>query len=173
MSWFIICYPKLSIDDTDWIQSIRLKHDSQFNIVRPHFTLVFGTNALGGREIFSHAQEAIKNQRRFNFALDQLEVVPDVSGRFSHLFLVPTKGYEEMTSLHDLLYTGPLGADLREDIPYIPHIGIANGSHEDMLQLFNVLQDERRRILGTIDEVSVVFFDGTNPVVDSYHLELS
>jgi len=78
-----------------------------------------------------------------------------------------------MTSLHDLLYTGPLGADLREDIPYIPHIGIANGSHEDMLQLFNVLQDERRRILGTIDEVSVVFFDGTNPVVDSYHLELS
>lgn len=166
MSNLIISYPNLSADDYAWIQNIRKLHDIKyFAIVRPHVTLVFGTDKLNPSELLDHTKEKLKNFQKIEILLDSAIVVEDDSKSFFHTFLIPSIGYEEIIQCHDLLYSGDLSSELRLDIPFIPHVGIGTSNDEaDMQALAKKINSESVSIKGLLGTVSIVQFDGTRVV---------
>src|SRR5687768_12300873 len=125
MSNVVLGYPTISPVDFDWIQNIRKTSDRQYDVVKPHFTLVFPTAKLSEDELIRHTQQKAKNASVIKIALLRAIVVEDDSKMFFHTFLIPSEGNQEIIMLHVLLYTGGLASELREDIPFIPHLGIA------------------------------------------------
>ena len=88
------------------------------------------------------------------------------------LFLVPDEGFSELALLHDALYTGVLASKLTLEIPYVPHIGIATLEDPTRCkELADALNGQGLNIAGTIDEISVVEYDG-RVVDDRRHFRL-
>src|SRR5690606_29174424 len=124
MAYLVLTYPDIDKSDYDWIQEIRKNHDNRyFDVVEPHFTLVFSTNKLSLEDFTRHVKEKIEGSQAFEISLDSAKVVEDDSKEFFHEFLIPSKGFDEINKIHDELYTGPLESELRHDIPFIPHVG--------------------------------------------------
>ncbi|MDN5274881.1 MAG: hypothetical protein JWP06_782 [Candidatus Saccharibacteria bacterium] len=159
----LISYPTIETADFEWIQGIRKEHDPRYySVVRPHITLVFGTNKLDQRELFEHAQRKLENFPKIAVKFDSARVVEDDSKKFFHTFLVPSEGYDEINKLHDLLYEDSMASELRLDIPFIPHIGIGTSVNEqDMSSLAKQINEGKRTIHGLLDIVTSVQFDGT------------
>lgn len=162
MSNLLIGYPSLSAADYDWIQDIRKKNDPKYyNVVRPHITLVFGTDKLTVIQLHDHASSVLAEVAAISLIFDKAIVVEDDSKTFYHTFIVPSKGYDEIITIHDLLYSGELSSELREDIPFIPHIGIGTCDKQKPMQsLVKRLNTEKFYIAGTLDKVSIVQYDG-------------
>ncbi|MBC7764304.1 2'-5' RNA ligase family protein [Microbacteriaceae bacterium] len=159
----LISYPNISKADYDWIQSIRKDHDPRyFSVVKPHITIVFGTNKLTSQELLEHSQKKLKDFSRIAINFDSALVVEDDSKSFFHTFLVPSEGYNKITKLHDLLYEDEMASELRLDIPFIPHIGIGTSDSEnDMDSLARQINERVISIQGFLDVLSLVQFDGT------------
>jgi 2'-5' RNA ligase len=80
----------------------------------------------------------------------------------AHAFLTPDEGFSEIVRLHDGLYTGPLADELRLDLPFIPHVGIASTpSLEECKAIVDRLNKERFEIRGQVDALDVIGYDGT------------
>ena len=125
MAYLALAYPDIHQSDYDWIQGIRKDYDKRyFDVVEPHFTLVFSTDKLNLGDFVEHVKEKIGAFRAFDIRLDSAKVVEDDSKDFYHEFLIPSIGFDEISKIHDKLYTGSLASELRHDIPFIPHVGI-------------------------------------------------
>jgi 2'-5' RNA ligase len=160
MAYLVIAYPNLSEPDYDWLQSIRKKHDQQFDLVKPHVTLVFGTEKLSQNEFIEHVQNSLTAFSSFPIILDSTKVVGNDSKDLFHAFLVPSNGFNEVKQLHDVLYQGALESELRSDIPFIPHLTIGSGSKREMTALVEQI-GQNFSINGNLDRVSIIEFDGT------------
>lgn len=173
MSYLILAYPALKSADYDRVQAIRQASDPlYFDVVKPHVTLVFGTDKMNAQQLTEHAQHKLAGFRSFPILLDSVKVVEDDSKKFFHTFLVPSQGYQEIITLHDLLYTNGLAGELRLDIPFIPHVGIGtNTSKDNMNKLADGLTSKGIAIQGMIEKLSIVEYDG-HRVVDLKELSL-
>ena len=173
----IISYPNISPSDYDRIQDIRKAHDPMyFDVVRPHVTIVFGTEKLDPKGLREHAERRLAGARKIALVLDRAMVVEDDSGTFFHTFLVPSEGsegYDGINTLHDNLYTDELTSELRDDIPFIPHVGIGTStSKAEMDALAAELNGQGVSIHGSLDDLSIVQYDGKK-VVDVDKVELA
>ena len=74
---------------------------------------------------------------------------------------MPDEGHSDVLKLHDRLYEGPLTPHLGLDIPFIPHIGVAN-SLDPMVckRLAGELNREGFEIGGSVDALEVASYDG-------------
>ena len=124
MIYYALAFPKISINDLAWIQTIRQQYDPQFELIDPHFTLVFGVD-VDETILVEHMQTMLQSVASFKFALRCTIVVKDSFSPNYQVFLVPDEGLSDLVKLHDRLYTAVLEPSLRIDIPYIPHITIA------------------------------------------------
>jgi hypothetical protein len=76
--------------------------------------------------------------------------------------LVPDEGYSQFVKLHDRLYTGPLAPELRLDLPFIPHITVANsGDPHACKRVAETLNAQDFAIGGQVETLDVVWYDGT------------
>ncbi len=158
MSYFVLAFPKLSAADLTWIQTTRERHDPQFTLVDPHFTLVFAVD-LDGVRLQTHVQTCIQPFAAFRFVLRCAIVVKDSFSPNYQVFLLPDEGLSALVKLHDRLHTAVLEPSLRLDIPYIPHITIAaSPDAQKMKQLANELNQQSFCIGGKIEEIAVVQF---------------
>jgi 2'-5' RNA ligase len=157
-----VSYPTIGKDDLDWIQSVRREHDHLFfGVVAPHFTIVFPTDAVAQSTLVEHIAEQIPVLHSFEVAF-RCAIVgdPDFMGH-AHAFLVPDEGFSEVVRLHDALYTGPLAGELRLDLPFIPHVGIASvPSLKECKAIVDRLNNERFEIRGQVDALNVIGYDG-------------
>ena len=114
--------------DTSAITSISRKYDPYFGLVGPHVSLVFPFKAdeVDEDEFIEHIRDVAGRTKPFEVRLNELELAWD-----QWLFLTPSVGKEEITNLHDELYEGPLAKFLREDIEFIPHVGLGLFAQED------------------------------------------
>lgn len=161
MSNVVLGYPKISKTDFDWIQSIRETNDRQYEMVKPHVTFVFPTTKLTEDELANHVQQKASTISCIKVTFSKAIVVEDDSKKFFHTFLVPSDGYEEIVRLHDLLYADALLSELREDIAFIPHIGIATNENEATIRtLADKLNATGINITGSIDNLTIASFDG-------------
>lgn len=62
---------------------------------------------------------------KFDFALRSAVIHKDAFSDYYHVFLVPDEGFSRFIRVHDQLYSGRLKENLRLDIDFIPHLGIA------------------------------------------------
>lgn len=156
-----LIYPKISKADFETIQNIRKQHDPKYyDIVDPHITLVFSTEKLSADELYEHVKSKLSDTESFSVKFDSAKLVEDDSKDFYHAFLIPSDGFDEINTVHDLLYTDALESELRQDIPFIPHLGIGTGTEAEMTQLVSELNNSDLSISGIADTITVVKYDG-------------
>lgn len=161
MSLLVLSYPTISQNDFDWIQTVRAKHDPlYYEVVAPHFTIVFAVDHMNRKEFIEHVKNQAKGFRKIAFVLRSVAVVKDALSEYTHVFLVPDQGYSEIVKLHDKLYSDQLASELRLDIPYIPHIGIGNAVDPQVCKALAVdLNRQSFAIKGRIEELDVVKYE--------------
>jgi 2'-5' RNA ligase len=126
MALLVLAYPSLSRRDYEWMQAIRADHDQlYFSVVDPHFTLVFPVSNVAEPEFLRHVERQASGVRSFPFVTRSAVVVKDTLSPYSYVFLVPDEGNSSVVKLHDRLYTDVLRPELRLDLPFMPHIGVA------------------------------------------------
>jgi len=113
----IAIYPKL--EDDSKIQVIRKKYDPYYQLINPHLTIVFPFSSIEKKEIEDHISKTINQFGKFDLRLNGLTRSFD-----NWLFLTMKEGNQKIIELHDKLYTGILKKELKEDIKFIPHIGL-------------------------------------------------
>jgi 2'-5' RNA ligase len=160
MSLLVLAFPKLHKEDFDPIQSFRKEHDELYNIVEPHFTLVFPVFDIATDDFIREITDKANSFQSFDFIISEAIVHKDEMADQYLAFLVPEKGYQKLVSLHDILYSEKLKSNLRYDIPYVPHITIGKAKEkiqvERMVDKWNINQ---RVIPGVINELTLVSFE--------------
>ena len=161
MSLLVLAYPQIEESDYKWIQSIRAEHDERYyNIVEPHFTIVFPVSDVDEQILINHTAFAAKKFKEFYFVLRCAQIVKDSFSEYTDVFLIPEEGYRIFVKLHDSLYTGPIAKDLRLDIPFIPHIGIANNIDPTKCKkLADEINTKNIEIVGSINKLDIVSFE--------------
>jgi 2'-5' RNA ligase len=161
MSLLVLAYPQLEKKDYDWIQNFRSGHDERYyNLVKPHFTLVFPVSDIPEKEFISHIKKVTKNFKEFYFVLRCAQIVKDSFSDYTDLFLIPEEGYRIFVKLHDMLYTGILEKERRLDITFIPHLGIANSlDAKKCKSLADGINVKNPEIFGAINRLDIVSFD--------------
>ncbi len=168
MQLLVLAYPQLEKIDYDWIQSFRTKYNERyFNLVLPHFTFVFPVEDVLQKDFVNHIEKTSKKFKEFYFVLRCAQIVKDSFSDYTDLFLVPEEGYRIFVKLHDAFYTGILEKQLRLDIPFIPHVEIAN--NKDPLRckiLADEINSKNLEIFGAINKLDVVSFsnDGVETI---------
>lgn len=161
MALLVIAYPTIDKKDFRWIQSIRKEYDERyFNIVNPHFTIVFPVFNIEFDQFAGHVKKILEKFATFFFVLRCAQIVKDSFSDYTDLFLIPEEGYRLFVKLHNALYTGILEKELRLDIPYIPHIGIANSL--DPLKcksLADRINSKNIEIVGAINKIDVISYE--------------
>ena len=157
----VLSYPNISRADFEWIQAIRKKHDElYFNVVDPHFTLVFPVFDVDQETSVAHVKEQSKHIASFDFVIRCAVLSNDLFTGYTHVFLAPDEGYSKIVKLHDRLYTGLLKKNLRLDIPFIPHIGIANAVDPNVCkQLVDELNAQNFEIKGKVDALDLIWYE--------------
>jgi 2'-5' RNA ligase len=158
----VVNYPIISKDNWKWIQEIRQEYDElNFRAIDPHFTLVFPLIDIDRATLISHIQQSIQNVQAFEFTLRCAVLSNDAFSDYIHVFLVPDEGYSKIVKLHDRLYTAVLADRLRLDIPFIPHIGIANSLNaQSCKELVDRLNSQQFEISGRIDRLDIIWSEG-------------
>ena len=129
MALLIIAYPNLKQEDYQKIQSFRKQYDERYySVVEPHFTFVFPTDNISEKDLEIHVKQQLNDEKKFDFSIRRAIVNKDPFSDYYYVFLVPDQGTSNIIKLHDKLYTGPLASQLRLDIDFIPHIGIASST---------------------------------------------
>jgi hypothetical protein len=158
----VVNYPTISDDDLEWIQKIREQQDElNFRSIDPHFTLIFPIIDLDRETLVNHVKRSIQDIKAFEFTIRCAVLSNDAFSKYTHIFLVPDEGYSNIVKLHDRLYSGVLANELRLDIPFIPHIGIANSlDAHHCKQLVVRLNGQHFEIRGRIDRLDIISSQG-------------
>ena len=162
MALAVVNYPTLTEKDFQWIQSVREKYDKLFfNVVAPHFTLVFPTENISFELLFKHIQKVVENFEPFEFVIRCATVGDADFMNHAHLFLIPDEGFSKIVKLHDAFYRGPLEPELRLDLPFVPHIGIASlPKPKDCRNLADELNAQNFEIRGKLETLAIIRYDG-------------
>jgi hypothetical protein len=163
MPFVVLGYPEIRIEDLRWIEAFRNDHDLLYrDIVRAHFTLVFPTDGLSREDLISHVHECASETRPIEFVLRGALVVADHEIVAWHVFLVPDEGNSLLIKLHDRLYQEPLAAELRLEIPFIPHLGIASNAEPAVCKALAAdLNHMDLAIRGQVRELAIGEYDGS------------
>jgi hypothetical protein len=155
----VVTYPIISKADFAWIQDIRSQSDElNFTAIDPHFTLVFPLINIDRSTLVDHVKQSLQDMRSFDFTISCAVLCDDAFSNYTHVFLVPDQGYSNIVKLHDRLYTAVLADELRLDIPFIPHIGIANSVNaQSCKELVNRLNRQQVEICGRIDRLDIIW----------------
>jgi hypothetical protein len=127
MSYLLIAYPDLAVDDYNKIQEYRKINDPLFfNVVDPHFTFVFPVFDMGEASFISEVKDKSKEFTKVDFTICCATITKDSFSDYYYLLLVPDEGYSRIVKMHDKLYSDKLKDNLRLDIDFTPHMGIAD-----------------------------------------------
>lgn len=160
MALLVLAFPKLSQEDFEFIQEVRAKEDSlYYSVVEPHFTIVFPVMQVEREAFTKHVRDLSRTISRFSFVVRCAVLDKDAFNDYTHVFLAPDEGYSRIVKLHDALYTGILAGELRLDLPFIPHIGVANAvDPRQCKKVADRLNGREMEIRGRIDELTIVSF---------------
>lgn len=161
-SLLVINYPMIDQESFHWIQHLRQWHDElYYKTVAPHFTIVFPVFDLPETSFIQHIQQVVPEIPAFDFVLRCAALGDDAFSDYIHVFFVPDEGYSRIVKLHDRLYTGILTKELRLDIPFMPHIGIANSRNaQECKDLVDTLNATPFEIRGRVEKLDIIWYEG-------------
>ena len=99
--------------------------DPMASVVPAHITLVTTTEARDWQEAVRHVRSVARRQSAFRITLRGTATFRPIS---PVVYLKVDDGFEECTSLHKELQSGPLARDL--PFPYHPHVTVAHDVSE-------------------------------------------
>ena len=124
MPYALVHYPNI---DTKRINEFRRKYDPHFDLIEPHITLIFLLpESVGEANLVSHLENVLQHCQPFPIHLQGLQKAWD-----HWLFLILGEGKDSVTRLHRKLYTGTLASYRREDIEFVPHLGLGLFATQD------------------------------------------
>lgn len=124
---YTVAYPECDARNLQIIDTWRATNDPTGHaLVRPHFTLVFASNAVDEATYFAHVAAVAARTAPIAFHCRYAMLGADAHSPRAHAYLVPDEGHAALSLLHDALYTGPLADALRLDLPYTPHITVGS-----------------------------------------------
>lgn len=160
MNLHVVAYPVLSPADHEMIQAVRRDHNTLHNIIGPHFTIVFSVPDVPLPDFASEIKKRAAAFTAIPFCIRCATINKDFFSDNYDAFLVPDEGFSGIAKLHDMLYSDTLARHHRLDIPYIPHISIANSP--DPLVTKKIVDDwnaQRFAINGTISALDIVNYE--------------
>ena len=162
MTLLVLAFPALDPSHAQRIESARANRDDPSRSSIPvHFTLVFATDAIERHALVEHVQSEAREFKSFPFAAPSSDVIWDPVSKLWLLTLLPERGGDKITELHDALYSGPLAPELRTDIPYAPHVTVVGSkAKDDCLAAQAELLGNGAAIAGSIRGVDIVEYDG-------------
>ncbi len=120
MYYALVFYPQLDSELREPIDQIRRKYDPTADRGEPHITIVFPVpDVVGEAELVSHIEDVLGDWRPFEIRLGGFH-----KSRDHWLFLTVAKGERQVKDLYQSLYTGILGDYRRDDIEFVPHLGL-------------------------------------------------
>jgi 2'-5' RNA ligase len=162
MALAVVNYPALSESDFQWIQGIRKEHDKLFyGVVDPHFTLVFPTENISLNSFTNHVKRVSSKFGSFPFISRCATVGDSDFWDHAHVFMIPDEGFSKIVKLHDAFYKGLLESELRLDLPFVPHIGIASDpGPERCKKIIDELNQQDFEIKGKVEKLDIIEFEG-------------
>jgi 2'-5' RNA ligase len=156
LSHAVVTYPRISDADRAWIESVRQTHDPQFDLIRAHFTLVFPA-PIPAAVLSDVVENAVGEQLSFRIEMTRAIAHWDPFSSRGYVFLVPSLGGDTIDALHQRLYEGSLRPYRRTDVPYLPHLTIAQKtSFAECLELADALSRAGLYVGAAIDQLHVV-----------------
>jgi 2'-5' RNA ligase len=161
MSLLVLAYPQIEKKDFEWIQSFRAKHDGRYyNLFNPHFTSVFPVFDVSEADFIKHVEMISKKFNEFYFVLRCAQIVKDSFSDYTDVLLIPEEGHRIFVKLHDAFYTNLLEPQLRLDIPFIPHMTIANNLDAvKCKKLADEINSKNIEIVGAVNKLDIVVYD--------------
>ena len=158
MAFGVLAYPNLKRYDYNFIQEFRKENDElYFFVAEPHFAFVFPISNIDKMQFIEEVFDKAKGFLPFDFEIKCATVNKDSFIDYFHLLLVPDKGYSNIVKLHDNLYSGLFLKELRLDIDFIPHMGIANSKDKFKVKEWADSWNKKDfSIEGTIDKLTVI-----------------
>ena len=151
---YTVAFPTLSEEDARFVAAIRARHDRHASVLGPHFTLMFGSDAVDEATYVDHVRAIASSTSAFPFTCFEAE--PDEDAGRGYAYLVPDLGRAEVTALHDRLYTGPMAPCLRTDRHFGAHMTIGHAADFDAAaRLCDELNAEGINIAGAVDALVV------------------
>ena len=120
MYYALVFYPQLDPGLTELIDEIRRKYDPTVERSKPHITVLFPVpDKVGEPQLISHIQSVLSDWSSFDIRLGGFHKSHD-----HWLFLTLTEGEAQVSQLYQLLLTGILAEYRRDDIEFVPHLGL-------------------------------------------------
>lgn len=117
MHFGLVHYPQV---DLKLIDQIRRKYDPTVDLVQPHITVMFLVpESEGEGKLAGHLQNVLGTCRPIPIRMRGLCKTPD-----HWLLLTIEDGNPEVIKLYGEIYTGMLAKYRRDDIQFIPHVGL-------------------------------------------------
>lgn len=161
MSLLALAFPELKQVDYNSIQTFRKANDElYFNLVKPHFTVVFPVDDIPVEEFREEIKTKLNGISRFDFSIRCAVLNKDAFNDYYHVFLVPDKGFSNLTKIRNKLYSGILAPHLRLDIDYLPHIGVGNSTDvKKCKDLVDELNKQYLCVRGKVNSIDIVSFE--------------
>ena len=151
---YTVAFPTLADGDARFVAAIRASHDRHASVLGPHFTLLFGCDCVDEPVYVDHVRAIASATSAFAFTCFEAE--PDEDQGRGLAYLVPDLGRGELTSLHDDLYTGPMGPHRRPDRQFVAHMTVGHAADFDAAaRLCDELNAEGINLAGSIDALVV------------------
>jgi hypothetical protein len=163
VSLLVISYRSLQPADQARIDQLRARQDARSHAISaPHLALVFPVAALGADWLVEHVQGEVSTTSSIAFVLRQAIAVQDILTPLTHTFLEPDEGFGELVVQLDQLYAVRLAAELRPDLPFIPHLTLGSSVDPQVgCQLAQQLNDQRLAIAGSINALTVAAYNAS------------
>lgn len=166
MVYAIVIYPDLNDDFK--IQSLRKKYDSQFNLIKPHITLVFPFPDVDRNKLKKHAIGVIEKLKTFEISLDGIEKSKD-----NYSFLLVKDGKDKIKEMHDALYSGIIKKYYKKRLKYVPHITLGIFTKENSYQFESGIKKLNLNHKCKINRINIIHIRKALPKIDwSYEIRL-
>lgn len=160
MNLHVVAYPELAPADLELIQSCRREHNSLYNIIGTHFTIVFSVPDMSLEDFTDEIKKQVAEIKAIDFCLRSATINRDaISGNYD-AFLVPDEGHGSISKLHDKLYSDKLAYQHRLDIPYVPHVSIANNADAQVIKrIVDDWNSEEFAFKGRISSLDIINYE--------------
>ena len=120
MYYALSFYPRLSTELSESIDAIRTEYDPTSGFIKPHIAVLFPVPGIVGEgQLIRHIRNVLSDCSPFEIRLGGFHKSPD-----HWLFLTLKEGDAQVKKLYQSLYTGILTEYRRDDIEFVPHLGL-------------------------------------------------
>lgn len=152
-----IAYPQMSEKAVEIIENFRKEHDSQYEIINPHYSFVFPFDGIPVKEFCAEIKKQVKDEDSIVFSTHLATIHKDELTGIYYTFLVPFHGHAQMIRLHDKLYSSKLAPLKKNDIKFEPHITLGNSTNKNNCQqMINEWNDKNIIIKGAVSSIDII-----------------